>query len=271
MKLHTLLAPVAVAALALSACGGDAETPEVTTPPETSAQETTEEVASEEPTVEETAAAEEEASAEESPAEETGEATGEAPTELGPEARAALDAFLAKYEGAQEIPADQIDLEGTAEQANMFEIEPAECKDVMNSSMDPERLQDAVYGAAMAQDGAGGSIVLSIIEFPQGSDEASNSVAEGRANIGKCGGMTMSAQGQSIPVTLEELPGKVDGADDSLISLSTITIGDVEQRSYTGVASKDHLSATVVANSADGSLDESHVQEALAESIAAMG
>lgn len=272
MKLRTLLTPVAVSALALSACGGDADTPEVTTAPETSTQESTEEAVSEEPTVEETEAAEEETAVEESPAaEETVEETGEAPTELGPEARAALDAFLAKYEGSQEIPADQIDLEGAAEQADMFEVEPAECKDAMNSSMDPERMQNAVYGAAMAQDGAGGSIVLSVIEFPQGSDEARNSVAEGRDNIANCGELTMSAQGQSFQATLEELPGEVADADDSLISLSTVDMGGNEQRSYTGVASKDHVSATVVANSLDGSLDESHVQEALAESIAAMG
>lgn len=116
MKLRTLLTPVAVSALALSACGGDADTPEVTTAPETSTQETTEEVASEEPTVEETAAAEEENAAEESPAaEETVEETGEAPTELGPEARAALDAFLAKYETSQEIPQEQLDPEATAQ------------------------------------------------------------------------------------------------------------------------------------------------------------
>lgn len=141
----------------------------------------------------------------------------------------------------------------------------------MNSSLDPERLANAALGAAMAQDPSGGSVQLIVMEYPQGSGEAKSNVEVGRTNSGQCPEMTLKMGDQDVKATLESLPEQVEGADESFLSKFTIIMGDTEQPSYTGIASKGQIAVTVAMSSPDGSLDQTAVQELLAESITAMG
>lgn len=269
-----LLASIAAAALALSACGGDTDTT-VETPPTVESAMPSEEEAAPEPTAaepEQTEAGEPPAETTEAPAEPSEAQTTVAPevelTAVEGDARKPIDAFLAAHEGAEEIPMEQL---SPAAGDDGLTIEPPECADTMQAGQDPELLAGAAIGGAMHQSETSATS-LTVLEFPDAA-QATRNAEVSRTNAETCPEVTMVMAGQRLPMTLRILPADgVSGADEAFILENSLSLDEsFDQVTHTAIAVLGARYLAVSVGSIDGNPDPSIAEAELADAVAALG
>ncbi|NLE99230.1 MAG: hypothetical protein GX596_14775 [Propionibacterium sp.] len=262
MKMKWLIAPLAAAALAVAGCSGDGET---TPEPEPTVEATDADAP------EETAPAEPETDVEEPEAPEEAP-TDEAPAESDGRVEAAIEAFLAAHEGAERIPASDLDLSAVpTELGEEIEVTPEECAALAEDSGITDIMGDAVSDGAMQMDMETFSTkVLMVMDFPSSGDAGSliESILEQNE---VCSEMTITMQGVSTSFRSDVEEIDIDGADEAFVQLSMSGEGETLSTSYNVFAQVDDL--IVSGSSAGGAGMTTHVvaQEIVEDALAAIG
>lgn len=273
IKSKWLIAPLAAAAIALSACGGDGD--EGTAPATESQQGETPAEGGEETPAEggETPAE----GGEETPAEggetpaEGGDGGGEAPSEISAEAAAAVDDFLSRYEGSERLDPALFET-GELEGGGMpeAEIEPAECQAAIDS-VDMSSYENAVFdGATQVDEATFATKTLVVSEFPD-AGTAQSALDQSRAQAEQCSSYTMTMGEQSIEGGLTVSDVDIAGADDAVVQETTIAMEGTEQSTYTVVALVGNVYVTGVAVSMDAAAGSSEGEQLVTDAVAAMG
>lgn len=262
-----LLAPLSIAALALGACSSDGSTSSASSAPESTSAPASETAS---PSESEAPSKDPEPS-QSTPADDGGKDDGDG--KVSAEVQKAIDDFIAKHEGAQEIPASQLEPQKQMEAAQQLDVKPAECKEASMGANNPELLKGAVPAGAMHVDQAkGNSVVLMIMDYPS-ADAARNNVEASKKLVSKCPKMEISMGGQKATntQTMKPLDG-LQGADEALQLEAITSLGEgAEIKGISGIALKGELLMITAVTSPDGSLGIEDAKQSLADALAAIG
>ena len=279
IKTKWLIAPLAAAAIALSACGGDSG--EETTPEDTATAETTEETAPVDDASEpeggetapeggETAPEGDETAGEGTEGEETeGGEEGGGAAQASEQAAAAVDDFMSRYEGSERMDPSLFETGDTGQTTEGAEIEPAECAAAIEG-IDTSIYENAAFdGATQVDTETFATKTLVIAEMEGGG--AANALDQSRQQAETCSSYTMSMGGQTIEGSLAISEIDIAGADQALVQETTIGTEGAEQTTYTVVAIVGDAYITGMSVSADPAAGPEEGQQIVTDALAAMG
>ncbi len=283
MKIKWCIVPLAALAMSLSACGGDAGSDDGSAEPATTASATANEDTSDSPA--DTASPDEEQTDEPS-ASEPGSDASEAPSsasgddqgaskggkQLSAGAQKAVKQFVSTHEGAEEMPASELDPSKAQETMKNLKIEPKECADATAAGATAEFMKDAALGGAtaVAPDGTSQQF-LTVSELPDGVN-VSQLMADARGNVAKCPSVSIVMGKQKVTTKVAVRDAKVQGADDALVMQMTNEAAGAGHASYLGIAAKGNVVVNGAAASQDPpKKDAAATEKILADAIGALG
>ncbi len=193
-----LLVPLAVA-LTLGACSaGDEPSPTQSPTPSASSESSSEASPTEPQQTEESA---------------TPAASGEKVSQE--QIQAAIDAFVKKHEGAQEIPGSDIKPSELDEVSKGVKVEPKECRDAYLRLQDPDLPQTGKTHVAMHRNtGLGNLVWLSIQEYETAEDARRMATVSDEPGPSQCKKMKIETNGMTVTVEYtERKPPKFDNVE----------------------------------------------------------
>ena len=191
-----LLVPLAVA-LTLGACSSGEE-PDPTPSPTPNASSASE---AEPSTGAPSEPSSEAASTEPKPTEESATPAGSEEKVSQEQIQAAIDAFVKKHEGAQEIPGSDIKPSELDEVSKGVKVEPKECKDAYLRLQDPDLPQTGKTHVAMHRNtGLGNLVWLSIQEYETAEDARRMATLSDEPGAAQCEKMKIEINGMTVTV-----------------------------------------------------------------------
>ncbi|WP_296137822.1 hypothetical protein [uncultured Tessaracoccus sp.] len=281
MKIKWCIVPLAALAMSLSACGGDAGSDDGGAEPATTASATASEDASD--SSDDTASPDEEQTDESGASESGSDASGSESSASGDEgssnggkelsagAQKAVEQFVSSHEGAEEMPASELDPSKAQEAMKNLKVEPKECADATAAGTMAEFMKDAAVGgaSAVAPDGTSQQF-LTLSELPDGVN-VSELMAATRDHVTKCPSVSVVMGKQKVTTKMTVRDAKVQGADDALVMEMTNEAAGAGHTSYLGIAAKGNVVVSGAAASQDPKKDAAATEKILADAIGALG
>lgn len=270
MRMKWLIAPLAAAALVVGGCAGGGD--------ETTAPETPTPTAGETDTPEPSATTE----AETAPTQPGGEGTGtddeqggatsEPNSTLVPDDRvdAAVEAFLAKHEGAERMDTEEAQAADPAELEGL-EVEPPECAEAVRGANSTDLVSGAVVDGAVHMDLENyASRMLIVIDFPD-AERARASMDALVASSEECPTMTITTGEVTTTGSVELEPLEIPGAELAYLQVSNMGDDEYVQTTYYAYALVGDLIVSGMSTGPDPTDGARQAEETVTDAAAALG